>query len=53
LIFKETFLLLGVKRPQNVDDGNSNPRHNQSSRIHPSNDRRSDFRVDGDYNPQK
>ena len=54
---KHNKIYLGVKRPselsqtQNVDDGNSNTKNNQSSRVHP-NDRRSDFRYDGEYNPK-
>lgn len=53
----EYIFFLGVKRPselnqtQNVDDGNSNTKNNQSSRAHPA-DRRSDFRYDAEYNPK-
>ncbi|UJR25408.1 hypothetical protein I4U23_006755 [Adineta vaga] len=48
----------GVKRPSefnvthNNDDGNSNPKSNQSSRLHP-NERRSDFRLDTEYNSKR
>ncbi|CAF5210773.1 unnamed protein product, partial [Rotaria magnacalcarata] len=48
----------GVKRPpelnqtQSIDDGNNNTKNNQSSRVHP-NDRRSEFRYDGEYNTKR
>ncbi len=49
----------GVKRPpelnqtHNIDDGNSNTKTNQSSRIHASGDRRSEIRPDSEYNAPK
>lgn len=49
----------GVKRPSEnnqthqTDDGNSNSKNNQTSRMHASGDRRPEFRVDSDYNPPK
>lgn len=51
------FFSQGVKRPSelnpthNIDDGNSNTKTNQASRLH-TNDRRSDFRYDTEYNPK-
>lgn len=52
-------MFTGVKRPSefnqthNIDDGNSNTKTNQSSRMHLSGDRRSEFRSDSDYNQPK
>jgi hypothetical protein len=49
----------GVKRPSehnqthSIDDGNSNTKTNQSSRMHSGGDRRSEFRCDSEYNPSK
>lgn len=49
----------GVKRPSEnnqthqTDDGNSNSKNNQTSRMHSGGDRRSDFRCDSDYNQPK
>jgi len=48
-----------VKRPSEynqthiIDEGNSNTKTNQPSRIHSSGDRRSEFRSDADYNQPK
>jgi hypothetical protein len=58
--FFKNLIFSGVKRPSeynqthNIDDGNSNTKTtNQSSRTHPTSDRRPDFRGDSEYNPPK